>query len=67
MKFKGDIPLVAYIDFETTVNTDTCFDPKNRNLYAVSYIIVFAFHPDLMQINSVIFKRSFGQSLQKLN
>ena len=46
--FKSDIPLFAYIDFETTAPTDTCLDVKNKNLYAFSYVIVFAFHPDLM-------------------
>lgn len=69
MKFKGDIPLppVAYIDFETTAPTDTCLNPENRNVYIVSYVIVFAFHPDLTQINRVIIERSFGYSLQKIN
>ena len=67
LKFKGDILLVAYIDFETTTPTDTCLDHKNKNLYVVLYVIVFAFHPHLMQINRVIIKRSFGHSLQKLN
>ena len=69
LKFKGDIPLppVAYIDFETTAPTDTCLNPENRNVYIVSYVIVFAFHPDLTQINRVIIERSFGHSLQKIN
>ena len=67
LKYKGDIPLVAYIDFEITTPTDTCLDPENRTLYAVSFVIVFAFHPDLPQIDRVIIECSFGHSLQKLN
>ena len=67
LKYKGDILLVAYIDFETTAPSGTCLDPENRNLYAVSYVIIFAFHPDLPQIDCIIIERSFGHSLQKLN
>ena len=46
LKYNGDIPLVAYIDFETTAPTDECLKPENRKMFAVSYVIVFAFHPD---------------------
>ena len=59
LKYKGDIPLVAYIDFETTAPTDECFDPENSDMFAVSYVITFAFHPDL-DIDRVIIERSFG-------
>ena len=34
-------------------------------MYAVSYVIIFAFHPDL-QLNHVIFERSFGHSREQL-
>ena len=47
LKFKQDIPLTAYIDFETTAPTDDCLDPQTRKMKAVSYVIIFAFHPDL--------------------
>lgn len=60
------MPLVAYIDFETTAPSDTSLNPENRNLYAVSYVIIFAFHPDL-KIKYVIIERCFGHSLQQLN
>lgn len=66
MKCKGDIPLVVYIDFETTAPTDTSLDPENRNLCSVSYVIIFAFHPDV-RMKCVIIERSFGRSLQQLN
>ena len=65
LKYRGDIPLVAYISFETTVPTDECLDPENRKMFAVSCVIIFAFHPDL-DIDHVIIERSFGQSRKKL-
>ena len=45
LKFKRDIPLTAYIDFETTAPTDDCLDPETKKMNAVSYVIIFAFHP----------------------
>ena len=66
MKYKGDIPLVVYVNFENTAPSDRCLDPENRNLYAVSCVIVFDFHPHLLKIDPVIIKLSFGHSLQKL-
>ena len=30
LKFKRDIPLTAYIDFETTAPTDDCLDPETK-------------------------------------
>ena len=66
LKCKGDISLVVYIDFETTAPTDTSLDPENRNVCSVSYVIIFAFHPDV-RMKCVIIERSFGRSLQQLN
>ena len=65
LKYKGNIPLVAYIEFETTAPTDECLDPENRKMFAVSYVKIFAFHPDL-DINHVIIERSFGHFCKKL-
>ena len=61
LKYKGNVPLIAYIDFETTVQTDECLDPENRKMFALSYVIIFAFHSEL-DINRVIIERSFGHS-----
>ena len=58
LKYKGDVPLVAYIDFEMMAQTDECLDPENRKMFAVSCVIIFAFHPEL-DINRVIVERSF--------
>ena len=65
LKYKGDIPLVAYIDFETADLTDNCLYPENRKMFAVSYVIIFAFQSDL-DIDRVIIERSFGNSCEKL-
>ena len=44
-----------------TTPTDDCLDPENKKMTAVSYVIIFAFHPHL-QIDRVIIERSFGHS-----
>ena len=61
LKYKSDIPLTAYIDFETTAPTDNCLDPENAKMFVVSYVIIFTFHPEL-EIDKVIIERSFGHS-----
>ena len=32
LKYKGDVPLVGYIDFETTAPTNDSLDPENRKM-----------------------------------
>ena len=59
LKYKGGIPLVVYINFETAAPTDECLDPENRKKFAVSYIIIFALHPD-QDFDRVIIESSFG-------
>ena len=44
-----------------TAPTDDCLDQENKKMTAVSYVIIFAFHPHL-QIDHVIIERSFGHS-----
>lgn len=64
LKYKGDLPLTGYIYFETTAPTDCCLDPEDKNVFAVSYVIIFTFYPDL-NFQRVIIERSFGYSLEK--
>ena len=64
-KYNGDIPLVAYIDFETTAPTDDSLDPESTKLCSACYVIIFAFHRKL-QLRKVIIKRSFGHSERQL-
>ena len=65
LKFKREIPLMAYIDFETSAPTDDCLDPETKKMNAVSYVIIFAFHPDL-EMKRIITERGFGHSIEKL-
>ena len=48
IKYKGDIPLCVFADFETTAPTDDCLNPENKSMIAVTYAIVFAWHPNLI-------------------
>ena len=57
--------MTVYINFETRAPTNDCLDPENRKMFVVSYVIIFAFHPDL-QLDRVIIKRIFGHSQAKL-
>ena len=65
LKYKGNIPLVAYIDFEKTAPADQCRDPKSSKMFNVSYVIISTFCSDL-HIDCVIIKCSFGYSLKRL-
>ena len=65
LRYKCDIPMTAYINFETTAPTDDCLNLENRKMFAVSYVIIFAFHPNL-QLDCVIIERSFGHSPAQL-
>ena len=65
VKFKGNIPLNSYIDFETIATTDECLDPESRKMFAVSYVMVLAFHLKL-NIDRVIIEHSFGHSEHSL-
>ena len=63
--YKGDLPVVVYIDFKTTAPADACFDPEQKQMFVVSYVIIFAFHPKL-NIDKMTVQRSVGHSLEKL-
>ena len=62
---KENLPLVAYMDFETTASADSFLTPEQNKTFVVSYMLMSAFHPKL-NLNLVIIQRSFGQSLLKL-
>ena len=61
LKYKSDIPLTAYINFEETAATVNCLDPENVEMLVVSYVIIFKFHPEL-EIDKVMIEHSFGHS-----
>ena len=65
LKYKTEIPQTPYIDSETTAPTDDCLDPENRRVFALSCVIIFAFHTEL-SLDRIIIERSFGHSLSQL-
>ena len=65
LKYKGDLPLVIYFDYETTAPTNTCFNPEQKEVFVVSYVMFVAFHSEL-KLNRITVERSFAHSFQKL-
>ena len=61
----GDLPLVAYINFETTAPAENFLTPGQKKMFVVSYTLIFDFHPKL-NLNRVIVQRRFDHSLSKL-
>ena len=62
---KGDLPFVLYFDFEATTPTDNCFDPEQRKMFVVSYIIIVTFHPAL-NLDRIMIQRSYAHSIDQL-
>ena len=62
---KGNLPFVIYFDFETTAPTDNCFDPEQKTMFVVSYVMIVAFHPDL-KIDKIIIQRSYAHAIEQL-
>ena len=36
LKYRGDLPFVAYCDFETTTTHEYMFDPESREMFALT-------------------------------
>ena len=62
---KGHLPFVLYFDFETTAPTDNIFDPEQKKMFVVSYVLIVAFHQAL-NLNRIIIQRSYSHSLEEL-
>ena len=62
---KGDLPFVLYFDFETAAPTDNIFDPKQKKMFVVSYVLIVAFH-QLLNLNRIIIQRGYWHSLEEL-
>ena len=50
---KGDIPFVIFFDYETTASTDNSFDPEQKKVFVVSYVMIVVFHPEL-KLNCIV-------------
>ena len=59
---KGDL---VYFEFETTAPTDNWFDPEQKTMFVVSYIMIVAFHSDL-KIDRIIIQRSCAHAIEQL-
>ena len=57
--------MALYFDFETTAPTDNCFDPEQKEMFVMSYVLIVAFHPHL-NLRKIIVQRSYGHSLEQL-
>ena len=62
---KGDIPFAIYFDFKTTAPSDNCFDPEQKKMFVVSYVMIVTFHPEL-KLNRIIIQRSYAHSIEQL-
>ena len=66
LKYKGDIPITIYFNFETPAPTDFCYDPEQKEMFVVSYVMILCFHPCL-NLPKIIVERSCGHDVTKLN
>ena len=62
---KDDVSFVIYFEFETTAPADTCLDPEQKKMFVLSYVMIVAFHADLI-LDSIIIQRSFAHSIEQL-
>ena len=59
--------MTLYFDFETTAPTEeTIYDPSQKEMFVVSYVIIVSFHPDL-NFERIIIERSFAHNILQLN
>lgn len=59
------MPLATYVDLETATQTDSCLNPEDKKMFAVSYVVIFAFHPEL-KLERLITQQSYRHLLDKL-
>ena len=65
-KYIGDLPFAVYADFETTAPTADYLSPDNKEMFAVSYSLLFAWHPKLKLPRQMIV-RGYNHSLEDLS
>ena len=51
--------------FETTAPADNGFDPEQKTMFVVSYVIIVAFHPELI-LDKIIIQRSYVHAIEQL-
>ena len=65
-KYYGDLPFAVYADFETTAPTQSHLNPEQKEMFAVSYSLIFASHPDLNLPRQMVV-RGYNHSLEELS
>ena len=65
LKYIGDVPFSVYADFETTTPNADFTSPENNTMFAVSYALLFAWHPKLNLPRQCVL-RGFNHSLDQL-
>ena len=66
LKYRGVVPFSVYADFETTAPTDDYLNPENKQMFAVSYSLIFAWHPKLSLPRQTVV-RGYNHSLDELS
>ena len=66
LKYKGDVPFCVYADFETTAPTDDYLNPENKSMDAVSYSLIFAWHPEFCLSRQMVVS-GHNHSLEELS
>ena len=66
IKYKGDIPFYVYADFETTAPTGDYLNPESTAMFAVSYSLIFSWHPELCLPRQMVV-RGYNHSLEQLS
>ena len=58
-KSKGDMPMAMYFDFETTAPTNNCFDPEQKKMFVMFYVLIVALNAHL-NLTKIIVQRVMG-------
>ena len=66
LKYKGDVPFSVYADFETSAPIGDYLSPENKQMFAVSYSLIFARHPKLSLPRQAVV-RGYNHSLDELS
>ena len=66
LKYYGDLPFSVYADFETTAPTQDHLTPENKKMFAVSYSLIFAWHPKLNLPRQMVV-RGYNHTLDELS
>ena len=66
LKYYGDLPFSVYADFETTAPTQAHLSPENKEMFAVSYSLIFAWHP-ILNLPRQMVVRGYNHTLEELS